>query len=93
MPFETYSFTGNTQNSGEIKARDRDLIALSLDFGGGTATVDLERKIAGGGWQLLEQFTSDTEKNIEAVAKICSYRCSTSAYTSGTITMYMAAPD
>ena len=92
MGIVNYTFTADAQNSGSINARDNELIALSLEFGGASATVDLERKIGGGSWLLLEQITGDTEKNIEAVSKNCVFRCSTSAWASGAVVMNMAAP-
>lgn len=92
MALISYTFTGNSQSSADIKAADRDLIALSLEFSGASATVDLERRVAGGGWALVEQFTSDAQKNIEAVTRKCVFRCSTSAYTSGSVVMTMASP-
>jgi hypothetical protein len=94
MAIESFDFTANSQSSGEIKSKDGELIAISVDFttGTGTGTVDLERKIAGGAWITLEQYTADTSKNIEAVSRQCAYRCTTTAHSAGTITMYMATP-
>lgn len=92
MAIESYSFTAVSQNSGEIKAKDGELIALSLEFGGASATIDLERRIGGGSWMVLEQYTGDVEKNIEAVSRQCSFRCTTSVWASGTIEMNMATP-
>lgn len=92
MAIEAFSFTGVSQNSGEFKARDGGLIAMSLEFDGASATIDLERKIGGGSWLVLEQYTADVEKVIEAVSKQCVFRCTTSAWASGTIEMNMATP-
>ena len=94
MAIESFTFTGNAQSSGEQKPKDGELIAISVDFttGTGTGTVDLERRIAGGAWFVLEQYTADTSKNIEAVSRQCVYRCTTSAHSAGTIEMYMATP-
>ena len=92
MAIQSFSFTGNAQSSGAIRAKDNNLIAFSLDFGGGTATVDLERRVAGGDWTVLEQFSADTEKNVEAVSVQCAFRCTTSAFSSGPIAMNMVTP-
>jgi len=94
MGIVNYSFTADTQSSGEIKARDNELIALSLDFttGSGSMTIVLQRKIGGGEWKTLDTYTGDTEINIEAVTRYCAYRCTTTAYTTGTTVMNMAAP-
>lgn len=95
MSITTFSFTGNTQNSGAIKSRDGDNIALSIDFatGSGAGTVALERKIGGGAWVILDSYTTDTEKNIESISNECAFRCSTTAYSTGTIALNMATPD
>lgn len=78
------SFTATGSSSASYIMR---YFNLSLAFGGGTATIDLERSFDDGStWEVRQSFTADASTAILEPEKGVKYRLTCSAYTSGTVT-------
>lgn len=59
---------------------------VSLNYGGGAATIDLERSFDDGDtWEVRQTFTENASTAILEPEKGVKYRLTCSAYTSGTI--------
>lgn len=65
---------------------------VSLDFNGGTATVDLERSFDDGAtWETRQSFSADTSTAIFEPETGVKYRLNCSAFTSGPVAYRIGA--
>lgn len=80
----TFSATGQSDALPVTKGP----FTLSLS-GFGTASVNLERKIDGSNWRVVETFTEDSEMNGFEPSSAAEYRFNCTAFTSGPIAAFL----
>jgi hypothetical protein len=87
----TFGATGRSNtlsNRATLNTGKRMALSLSGTF---VATVTLDRSYdAGATWHIIESYTAATEVNVETPSDQFTYSLNCSAFTSGTVTYFMA---